>query len=133
MRAKILVAMGEKIEYSWSKSSLKTILYHLNFKYRNGGRRFFMERNSFTNERGHFWKMVYRHVRGTLCNSIGQWFLPLYTSWKLLKGKYKEIRFSKMAGKKSLHFSLLETLCELREKVKLTMPKEKKYKLDGIA
>ncbi|XP_050059675.1 uncharacterized protein LOC126550967 [Aphis gossypii] len=34
---------------------------------------------------------------------------------------------------KSIPFIPEETLCELREKVKLSMPKEKKYKLDQIA
>ena len=39
----------------------------------------------------------------------------------------------KWLEKKSVNFSSEETLCELREKVKLTMPKEKIYKLDEIA
>ena len=45
--AKILVALREKIEYPGSKSSVKTILHNLNFKYRkcNDGRKFLLERN----------------------------------------------------------------------------------------
>jgi hypothetical protein len=39
----------------------------------------------------------------------------------------------KWLQKKSIPFTPEETLCELREKVKLSMPKEKKYRLDEVA
>lgn len=41
--------------------------------------------------------------------------------------------FKNGSEKKSINYSPIETLCELREKVKLAIPEEKKYKLDEIA
>ncbi|KAL4121281.1 hypothetical protein QTP88_013826 [Uroleucon formosanum] len=39
----------------------------------------------------------------------------------------------KWLEKKSISYSPVETLCELREKVKMAIPREKKYKLDSVA
>ncbi|KAE9526959.1 hypothetical protein AGLY_013607 [Aphis glycines] len=50
-----------------------------------------------------------------------------------LKSNTKKADIQKWLQNKSIPFTLKETLCELREKVKLSMPKEKKYKLDEIA
>ena len=51
--AKILATLREKIEYPGSKSSVKTILHNLNFKYKkcNDGCRFLMERNDIVASR----------------------------------------------------------------------------------
>lgn len=49
------------------------------------------------------------------------------------KANTRKADVQKWLEKKSVNFSPLETLSELREKVKLTMPKEKIYKLDEIA
>jgi len=38
-----------------------------------------------------------------------------------------------MAGKKCIPYSPVEILCELREKVKMAIPREEKYKLDEVA
>jgi len=49
------------------------------------------------------------------------------------KANTRKADVQKWLQDKSVDFSPVETLSELREKVKLTMPKEKKYKLDEIA
>ena len=49
------------------------------------------------------------------------------------KANTRKADVQKWLQDKSVDFSPLETLSELREKVKLTIPKEKKYKLDEIA
>ncbi|KAF0740956.1 DDE 3 domain-containing protein [Aphis craccivora] len=49
------------------------------------------------------------------------------------KANTRKVDVQKWLQDKSVDFSPVETLSELREKVKLTMPKEKKYKLDEIA
>lgn len=48
-------------------------------------------------------------------------YYPKTNSWKTNVQKWLE--------KKSIHFSLVETLRELQEKVKLTMPKKKNFNL----
>lgn len=45
----------------------------------------------------------------------------------------RKAEIQKWLQEKSIPFTLEETLCELPEKVKLSMPKEKIYKLDDIA
>jgi len=80
--------------------------------------------------------MVYRYVgkfRRTLCNCDGQCHIPFYLNRRISKGKYSKADVQKWLQGKSVDFSPVETLSELREKVKLIMPKEKKYKLDEIA
>lgn len=49
------------------------------------------------------------------------------------KSNSKKSDLQKWLREKSVDFSPFETLCELRERVKLLVPKEKKYKLDHIA
>jgi len=49
------------------------------------------------------------------------------------KSNTRKAEVQKWLQEKSIPFSPEETLSELREKVKLSMPKEKKYKLDEIA
>lgn len=228
--AKILSALREKIEYPGSKSSVKTILHNLNFKYKkcNDGRKFLMERNDIAasrvkflrkvnqfrqnndtrpvvyldetwvnqnHTRGHIWqnpentegfkvpigkggrlivchagspsfgfvknsKLVFRCKSGSSedyhsqmnASVFEKWFIDMLANLEepciiimdnasyhsMLAEDYpktntRKADVQKWLEKKSVHFSPVETLCELREKVKLTMPKEKIYKLDEIA
>lgn len=45
----------------------------------------------------------------------------------------RKAEVQKWLEKKCIPYSPVETLCELREKVKMAIPKEKKYKLDEVA
>lgn len=49
------------------------------------------------------------------------------------KANKRKADVQKWLEKKSVYFSPVETLCELREIVKLTMLREKEYKFDQIA
>ncbi|KAL4125798.1 hypothetical protein QTP88_010038 [Uroleucon formosanum] len=137
--AKILVAMQEKINYPGSKTSVKRILHNLNFKYKtcNDERKFLMERNDIVACRVKFLRKMYE-LRQNNLEEPSVVVMDNASYHSVLAEEYpranaRKADIQKWLEKKSISYSPVETLCELREKVKMAIPREKKYKLDSVA